>query len=100
MTELEALEQELLKPSEALISDISKIEGDIILLGVGGKMGPYKFRASKWSDFLDVHYNYQPVLNGFQVQSLQVHKHEPQNLYQHTSTFAIKQHENAQGRVL
>jgi len=40
MTELEALEQELLKPSEALISDISKIEGDIILLGVGGKMGP------------------------------------------------------------
>ena len=40
MTELESLEQELLKPSEALISDISKIEGDIILLGVGGKMGP------------------------------------------------------------
>ena len=40
MTELEALEQELLKPSEALISDISKIDGDIILLGVGGKMGP------------------------------------------------------------
>ena len=40
MTELEALEQELLKPSEALISDISKIEGDISLLGVGGKMGP------------------------------------------------------------
>ena len=40
MTELEALEQELFKPSEGLISDISKIEGDIILLGVGGKMGP------------------------------------------------------------
>lgn len=40
MTELESLEQELLKPSEALISDISKIEGDIIILGVGGKMGP------------------------------------------------------------
>lgn len=40
MTELEVLEQELLKPSDALISDITKIEGDIILLGVGGKMGP------------------------------------------------------------
>jgi len=40
MTELEILEQELLKPSEALIADIGKIEGDIIILGVGGKMGP------------------------------------------------------------
>jgi len=40
MTELELLEQELLKPSDALIADIKKIEGDIIILGVGGKMGP------------------------------------------------------------
>jgi len=40
MTDLEVLEQELLKPSDALISDITKIEGDIIILGVGGKMGP------------------------------------------------------------
>lgn len=40
MTDLEVLEQELLKPSDALVSDISKIDGDIILLGVGGKMGP------------------------------------------------------------
>jgi len=40
MTELEILEQELLKPSNALIADIQKIEGDIIILGVGGKMGP------------------------------------------------------------
>jgi nucleoside-diphosphate-sugar epimerase len=47
MTELEALEQELLKPSEALISDISKIEGDIILLGVGGKMGPSMAKLAK-----------------------------------------------------
>lgn len=35
-----ALYQKLLKPSEALISDISKLDGDIIILGVGGKMGP------------------------------------------------------------
>ncbi|MBC7759627.1 MAG: NAD(P)-dependent oxidoreductase [Phormidesmis sp. FL-bin-119] len=40
MTELEVLEQKLLKPSDALVADISKIEGDIIILGVGGKMGP------------------------------------------------------------
>ena len=40
MTKLELLEQELLRPSDALISDMRDIEGDIILLGVGGKMGP------------------------------------------------------------
>lgn len=40
MTELDVLEQELLKPSDALVADIGKIEGDIIILGVGGKMGP------------------------------------------------------------
>ncbi|TZF81450.1 NAD(P)-dependent oxidoreductase [Pedobacter sp. BS3] len=40
MTELEVLEQELLKPSDALVADICDIEGDIIILGVGGKMGP------------------------------------------------------------
>lgn len=40
MTELDVLEQELLKPSDALVADIGKIDGDIIILGVGGKMGP------------------------------------------------------------
>ena len=40
MSELELLEQELLKPSEALIADMQTLEGDIILLGVAGKMGP------------------------------------------------------------
>ncbi|MES3017274.1 MAG: NAD(P)-dependent oxidoreductase [Bacteroidota bacterium] len=40
MTELDILEQELLKPSDALVADVAKIEGDIIILGVGGKMGP------------------------------------------------------------
>ncbi|QNF33508.1 NAD(P)-dependent oxidoreductase [Adhaeribacter swui] len=47
MSELELLEQELLKPSEALISDLYDIEGDIILLGVGGKMGPSMARLAK-----------------------------------------------------
>lgn len=40
MTDLELLEQELLKPSDALIADIRKVDGDIIILGAGGKMGP------------------------------------------------------------
>lgn len=47
MTELELTEQELLKPSNALISDIYEIEGDIMLLGVGGKMGPSMAKLAK-----------------------------------------------------
>jgi len=39
--------QELLKPSEALIDDIAKLEGDIIILGAGGKMGPDLARLAK-----------------------------------------------------
>jgi hypothetical protein len=35
-----ALEELLCRPSEALIEDLRKIEGDISILGVGGKMGP------------------------------------------------------------
>jgi nucleoside-diphosphate-sugar epimerase len=40
MTKLELLVQELLKPSEALIADLLKIDDDIVILGAGGKMGP------------------------------------------------------------
>jgi hypothetical protein len=47
MSEIELLEQELLKPSAALISDICDIEGDIILLGVAGKMGPTMAKVAK-----------------------------------------------------
>lgn len=47
MTELEQLEQELLKPSDRLIEDLRKIEGDIMLLGVGGKMGPSMAKLAK-----------------------------------------------------
>lgn len=47
MSELEILEQELLKPSEALIKDMCEIEGDILLLGVGGKMGPSMARLAR-----------------------------------------------------
>ena len=40
MKDLQTLEQELTKPSLALIEDIKKIDGDIMMLGIGGKMGP------------------------------------------------------------
>src|SRR5690606_4135397 len=47
MDELSVLEQEILKPSPALIEDVSRIQGDILLLGVAGKMGPSMARAAR-----------------------------------------------------
>ncbi len=46
-TDLKIMEQELLKPTDALVSDICNISGDIILLGVGGKMGPSMAKLAK-----------------------------------------------------
>ncbi|WJH37246.1 NAD(P)-dependent oxidoreductase [Paenibacillus aurantius] len=40
MRTLEQLEQVMAKPSARLIEDMKNLEGDIMLLGVGGKMGP------------------------------------------------------------
>lgn len=40
MEDLIALEQKLTRPSAKLIEDIKNIDGDIMLLGIGGKMGP------------------------------------------------------------
>lgn len=36
----ELLDEKLSTPSESLIEDVKKIEGDIMILGAGGKMGP------------------------------------------------------------
>ena len=36
----EKLDQLLTEPSDALVADIKKIQGDIMVLGAGGKMGP------------------------------------------------------------
>ena len=46
MSNLTLLEQEILKPSEALVEDVSRIKGDIMLLGVAGKMGPSMARVA------------------------------------------------------
>ncbi len=35
-----ALDDLLCRPSQALIDDLNKVDGDIMVLGVGGKMGP------------------------------------------------------------
>ncbi|MFH5185568.1 NAD-dependent epimerase/dehydratase family protein [Paenibacillus sp. TAB 01] len=40
MKTLEQLEARLAEPSEALVQDIAALDGDILLLGIGGKMGP------------------------------------------------------------
>ena len=47
MKELELLYQKLLQPSDALLADMAKLKGDIMILGVGGKMGPALARLSK-----------------------------------------------------
>jgi hypothetical protein len=38
--DIEALDDLLCRPSQALIDDLEKVDGDIMILGVGGKMGP------------------------------------------------------------
>ncbi|MEP7318011.1 MAG: NAD(P)-dependent oxidoreductase [Panacibacter sp.] len=40
MQDIHELYQQLLQPSEALIADMKKLDGDILILGAGGKMGP------------------------------------------------------------
>ena len=40
MKDLTKLEEELLTPSPELIKDLKTLEGDLLILGVGGKMGP------------------------------------------------------------
>lgn len=40
METMEQLEEWITVPSEALIQDLSKLDGDLMILGVGGKMGP------------------------------------------------------------
>src|SRR4051812_16881569 len=47
MKDVNALYQQLLLPSENLISDITELKGDILILGVGGKMGPALARLAK-----------------------------------------------------
>ena len=47
MKNIESAYKKLLQPSADLIADIAKIEGDILILGAGGKMGPSLTKLAK-----------------------------------------------------
>jgi nucleoside-diphosphate-sugar epimerase len=47
MKAIEKRYQELLEPSDRLISEIAELDGDILILGVGGKMGPALARLAR-----------------------------------------------------
>ena len=47
MKKVELIYNELLQPSDDLIRDISSLDGDILILGVGGKMGPALAKLAK-----------------------------------------------------
>src|SRR5664279_349470 len=40
IADIAALDELLCRPSQALIDDLGKVDGDIMILGVAGKMGP------------------------------------------------------------
>src|SRR6185503_13536940 len=40
ISDIAALDELLCRPSHALIDDLRKVDGDIMILGVAGKMGP------------------------------------------------------------
>ena len=44
---VEPLEELLTRPTRALVDDLAALEGDILVLGVGGKMGPTLARLAK-----------------------------------------------------
>lgn len=47
IADLEQLEELLSRPSDALVQTLERVEGDILVLGVGGKMGPTLARMAK-----------------------------------------------------
>ena len=47
VADVDALEELLSRPSQALIDDLAALKGDIIILGVGGKVGPCLARMAK-----------------------------------------------------
>src|SRR5437763_12754666 len=47
MTTIHQLYQQLIQPSNDLITNTEKLKGDILILGVGGKMGPSMAKLTK-----------------------------------------------------
>src|ERR1700756_4486017 len=40
IADIDALDELLCRPTQALIDDLARVDGDIMILGVAGKMGP------------------------------------------------------------
>jgi nucleoside-diphosphate-sugar epimerase len=47
IADLEALEERLSRPDDDLVADLDRLDGDIAILGAGGKMGPTLARMAK-----------------------------------------------------
>ena len=47
LEDVAALEEVLTRPSAALVADLAAVEGDVLVLGAGGKMGPTLCRLAK-----------------------------------------------------
>lgn len=47
MPDINSFEEQFLKPSTALIADVAKLEGDVLILGAGGKIGPSIARLTR-----------------------------------------------------
>ena len=47
LRDVDHLEDVMTLPTQALADDLSRLEGDILILGVGGKMGPTLARLAK-----------------------------------------------------
>lgn len=47
MNNVEQVYQALLKPTDLLIADMARLDGDILILGAGGKMGPALAKLAK-----------------------------------------------------
>lgn len=47
---VEALDEFMSRPSPALIADLAEVDGDIVVVGVAGKMGPTLARMAKRAD--------------------------------------------------
>ena len=47
MKDINQVYQQLLQPSDELVSEIATLDGDILILGAGGKMGPDLARLAK-----------------------------------------------------
>lgn len=49
MTDINKLYQDLLQPSDELVLEMATLDGDILILGVGGKMGPALAKLARQS---------------------------------------------------